>query len=235
MAGGRAQGERDVRVIFKEKLQTEWTQKAACKRNYILVHRLKAWMNGIELGEKLNNAGRLLQAVYNNHPRHQFQPVDSSSISRSSVVFAILLKHDLGDLVHHFLKANITDDVLRTPSPPYQTLQHFLRDEKEYARKLTEIFDKDRWAFCPVEIRPEMDQTYLYDKQIVPFCKRQTINEKGGTAQVFQVLLQEDFVSDDLRETMDHSRVEDEDFGTVSSKPLSPCFFLSNHSKQALI
>ena len=208
----------DIREVFKYKLRKDWTRKAVCDREYILVHRLKAWMNNVEEGGTQNNAGRLLHAVYSNHPKHQFQPVDSQSISTCLLVFAILLLHGFGDRVHHFRRANIADNILGTSSLSYRTLRHMLRDDAEQANKVLTLFDRDRWKFCPVEIRSDMEKTYLYDRQIVPFCKKQAINEKGGTAQVFQVLLQEDFVSSELQDRMSYSKVEDKEFGTVRSR-----------------
>ena len=205
----------DIRDIFKWKLEKEWKQKAICGRQYVLVDRLRAWMTSTEEGQQTSNVGLLLQAVYRENPRYFIQPVESPSISDNLLVFAILLDNDLGDLIHHFKRAPITDKLLPLPELSYQGLQYWLKDDVAYARRVQEIFDRERWAFCPVAIGPDMERTYFTAHSILPFCRQQAINEKGGTAQVHQVLIQEDFVSPELRVAMKDSRFENPEFGAV--------------------
>ena len=209
-------GERaGIRELFKQKLQTEWTQKAVCGRKYILFHRVKAWFNTYDEREQLTNAGKLLRSIYQNHRRLEFQPVASTQISEYLLVFAILLQNDRGDLIHYFRRTDIKDLLLRWPVLHYGQLGDVEDDGVDTVSKIKEFFERDRWAFCPVEIRTDMEKSSLDTNAIIPFCRQQPVNDKGGTATVFQVLLQEDFVSKELRDRFVHSKVDDKEFGSV--------------------
>lgn len=37
------------------------------------------------------------------------------------------------------------------------------------------------------------------DRFILPFCERKKVNNKGGTASVFQIAVQKEFVSDEIK------------------------------------
>ena len=200
---------RDIRYIFKQKLEKEWKHTAVCGRQFVLTHKLKEWMNTKDHPDHPTNAGRLLTAVYSDYSKNHIQPVDSEDITHYLLVFAILLQNDLGSLVHHFTAARIDDSRLPWPLT-FQGLRELGDSELE---SVEEIFDQDRWAYCPVKIQSDMKKTSIDARSIMPFCRKQEINGKGGTAQVFQVLIQEHFISPDLQDMITDSRIEDDELG----------------------
>lgn len=201
----------EILKTFEQKLQTEWIQSPTCSKQYVLTQRLKAWMGMKEPGQKSTNVARLLQAVYSDHRNHLTQPVDSKHIKNHLLVFAILLQGGMGDLVHSFVSARITDDQLQYDIS-YSGLQDLYGAD---IKRVQEVFDQDRWMFCPVEVSPGMSKTVYHLDHVVPICYKKKVNGKGGTAQVFQIWIQEDFIPDSLRSTMQNSRVDGTIFGTV--------------------
>jgi hypothetical protein len=218
----------DILQTFRTKLDTEWKREAVPERTYILTSALTAWMLRQDTAEPMTNAARLLHAVYKNHARVQFQYMTSDKISQASdrclLVFAALLELGHGDLIDIFQHSQILDNFLSLPAYNYEELRHRL----QYAgvRNVDGIihsFDKNRWAYCPAPIKLNMQSTFPGGHWVLPFCKREAINEKGGTAELSQVLIQEDLVPGDLREVIRGSRLKDKQFGWVCLSPF-PAF-----------
>ena len=211
MHADSAHSANDVRNIFTHKLDTEWKRTAVCGRRYVLIHRLKRWMNERDHEHHPTNAGQLLRAAYSSYNRNRVQPVDSRDIAKCLLIFAILLQNGRGELVHLFKEAGIDDARLpRLSTYDFRLLQGLSRAER---MELEDLFERDRWAFCPVEIKSDMKKASIDARSIMPFCKKEGINGKGGTATVFQVLIQEEFIAERLQEKILHSRIEDDELG----------------------
>ena len=69
--------------------------------------------------------------------------IASLSIRNSLLVFAILLKHKIGDLVQRFHSASVKDHHLSLPTLSYETFHHLLREDLNRAETVTEFFDRD--------------------------------------------------------------------------------------------
>jgi hypothetical protein len=207
---------------FKRKLTGEWQRRAACGREYVNVFKLQAWMRSTAPGWTIDNFTRLLFEAWRNWGGHQppFRP-KAESISTGDqcavLVFSILLELEHGHLIKNFQDEKILDKDLEHAGVDYryvvETLQkHNIPD----AKRLVERFEEKKWSYCPVIIKHRMSNAFRDGRWVIPFCKRQEVNEKGGTAQVWQVLIQEDFVSREVRDIISGSRIEDADLGPVS-------------------
>lgn len=189
---------------FHSKLR-ECTMEAVCGRSYVLVTKLTNWLRSEVRwsGSNTTQAGRLLQAVY----RHQNQPGRPINVENFSgvdcclLVFCILLEVGAGELVHTFQRRGIVDRNLPTD---LSSLRHKLNDLPN-AEKLAMDFDEVQWRFCPA--RFELHCGHEHPKNmIIPICRKEKINSKGGTAQVWQIDVQEEFLSPRLKKVVSSSR-----------------------------
>jgi hypothetical protein len=206
---------------FQEKLARHWKHRAACGRHYIDRAKLIAWMNRVDTDEAMTNAGRLIGEVYCGSRRVPFLPsaksISTDDDDRSLLVFSILLELGRGDLVDLFQKAKIIDNNLESSEYYYDDLRADLkRNHIHDADGVVDDFERAKWSFCPAVIKHGMRSKFHRGKWVLPFCKRERINEKGGTAELWQILIQEDFVHKELRDAINRSRVHDREFGWVS-------------------
>jgi hypothetical protein len=173
-------------------------------------------------------AKRLLKAAYRR--RHEYEPVpisyDSLKPGGSSclLVFCILLLLDYGDLVHCFQREGKVDNIL--PIPLY-TLRIILDEyrqgvgmSEEDADRLAAQFNKKQWRFCPAIFETGYPRNFGKDR-VLPFCVKEIINFKGGTASLWQVEVLEEFVGPQLRKKVPNSRYKSvsDNFGYVSNRP----------------
>jgi hypothetical protein len=77
-------------------------------------------------------------------------------------------------------------------------------------------FDRAQWQFCPAKFEKGDDIDYINENRIIPICKKKAINNKGGTAVLWHVAVQEEFLGKKLREAVPSSRFVDSEFGPVS-------------------
>lgn len=190
---------------FELKLQ-ECTMQAVCGRPYVLVAKLTEWlMAKVGSGSNITQAGRLLLAAYRNR-RQPGRPISVEQFSgedRCLLVFCILLRLGSGELVDTFQRHDIVDRRL-----PISLLN--LRRDLETAglpnaKQLVTDFDKIQWRFCPVRFDLHLSRRFHRNK-IIPICKKEEINSKGGTAGLWQIAVQEEFVVGKLKDAVSSSR-----------------------------
>lgn len=174
----------------------------------------------LETPELMTNAARLLRAVYANDHRQMFQEMSSNRISvgdnRCLLVFSMLLELGHGDLIDIFQKVGIVDKSLASSDYHYGQLRHeFERYHIPNIGKIIDGVEKNKWSFCPAPIWPYAQKIFGGGRWVLPFCKRERINEKGGTANLWQVLVREEFVPPNLRATISGSKLRDKTFGWV--------------------
>ncbi|KAF2811553.1 uncharacterized protein BDZ99DRAFT_518812 [Mytilinidion resinicola] len=231
---------KDLCERFKDKLATEWKREAACgaeykdKQFFIDTDRLTKWMLRQDTDKRSTHAAILLLEAYHRNHREIFQPAFSNLIftgdNRCILVFSILLTLDKGDLVDIFQKAKIVDKNLEFAHTFYKELEEDLKMKniQDAARIITE-FEKAKWSYCPAPVRMDMEEKFHGGKWILPFCRRQSINTKGGTAEVYQVSLQEDLVPDDMKKVIWRSKYVDKDYGVCYRLALKSFAFRNQH------
>ncbi|KAI0888745.1 uncharacterized protein GGS22DRAFT_196622 [Annulohypoxylon maeteangense] len=206
--------------IFHDNLANKWKSKAYCGREYYRSHEIVKWMLRQDTTERATNAGLLLTEVY--HKSGSVHVPSSWKISdgdcRCLIVFAILLELDCGHLIDLFQRYNITDKRLPTREIPDTMLYENdlrkggIQDTKQFWRS---FLDK-MWLYYPCVLDYSMRNAFLdpgRGRWIMPFAKRQAVNMKGGTAQVWEVAVQESLVPRKLAMEVGRSEYEDAELG----------------------
>lgn len=123
-------------------------------------------------------------------------------------------KEGHGNLIYIFQKAGIIDKDLQHAPSRFE----MLRRDLEY-RNVPEVksiinhFERKMWAYCPVYLQDGRDMDFG-SKLFLPFITHDRVGS-GGTATVFKVRLQQEFVSTKIREHLGDP-FEDEKYGPVS-------------------
>ena len=208
---------------FRAKLQ-DCTVRAACGRNYVRTGMLTDWLSDkVGLGSKTTHATRLLLAAYRDRIGPGL-PISSEALSsgeaRCLLVFSILLDLRLGQLVDSFQRLGIVDKRLPVDllSLQEKISAMDLPQMEEGPKSLAERFDDTQWRFCAAGF--DLRLAWEHPKNmILPIFKKEKINDKGGTASLWQVAVQEEFVGHKLRDAVRNSRFRDsrDNFGWVSS------------------
>jgi hypothetical protein len=235
----------DVLDTFASKLNG-WTRSAACQRQcherghtcdcnrtFVLAARFEDWIQSKETWDGTRVIDRILFEL---HPRMQPRrtfPFDADKVlggaDRCVLVLGILLKLDHGELIDLFYGANIVDRYLHLPQLTHQMNElrnelveknvfKLMDHEKRMIRTTTVIegFEEARWAFCNPPLTLHMDKNFSGSKLILPFCRYEAVNNKGGTATVFGASIQREFITDvPLAQALRASLYNDQDFGEV--------------------
>ncbi|XTI86035.1 hypothetical protein V2W45_1233385 [Cenococcum geophilum] len=196
---------------FKQKLGT-LTKTAACGREFVLVQELMDW-----LGEPgVPRIAPLLNDAYKCD--FNWAPVRPDRISESEqtlLVFCILLDLGYGYLIDKFLEKDMKLSV-ETDMEAHIT-EHLQSEGIEHgqAAEIGKRFEEARWRFCPAQFEFGVSHNYG-KKRILPFLKRVPIDEgegKGGTANLWNISVPEEFVGCKLRRKVPSSKFRDEDSG----------------------
>jgi hypothetical protein len=199
------------------------TVHGVCGRPYVLVTKLTEWMRS-DSGFGTAQVERLLLAAYRHRGEPGLPPTKEHICSgeRSCLlVFSILLEIGWSDLVDRFRRKNIVDGQLPMDLLRLRRMigEMELGDAQHHAESIAVEFDQVQWSFCPVKFHLHSEADFN-TKRIVPICRKEEINTKGATANIWQVAIQEEFVEPQLREAVPSARYED-DLGVVSH-PTSP-------------
>jgi hypothetical protein len=218
---------------FKSKLSGEWKRQAARNCHFYHVNALREWMNQREKSEgnpaELTNADRLLRTIEDKAPNRRAFPVDAHLIFHGEdqciLVFSILMEQGRGELIDVFRKANIFDRNLgyvESTSVFHQQLREKLQQihvPDAEIDLITKDFESKKWAYCAPSLELHMDKNFETGEIILPYCKCERVNEKGGTASVFQVSVQKEFIHQDLQMVLEKSIYKDSKYGDVRPVP----------------
>lgn len=200
---------------FKEKLK-EYTLEAKCGRSYVLVEQLTKWLKSKRPETNTTQASNLLSATYSRRqPQHQFLPITPRQLETDEecrlIIFSILLKLELGHLIHYFQRWGRFDTHLpidlQLLKPKFKGLM-----SRCDADKLLTSFEEAQWSFCPARFKLDMGREFDRN-EVIPICGKEMINAKGGTAQLWQIKIQEEFVGPDLRDVAQSAKFVDKKFG----------------------
>jgi hypothetical protein len=200
----------------------------ACGRSYVRVSKLITWL-GSEAGLRgyhTTQATRLVEYAYTNW-RGAARPITREKLfdgeNRCILVFCILLKLGWGDLVHVFRRVESVDKHLPIPLSTLQGIFHQIRAEDlrrapPNLDQLAADFDREQWQFCPAKFDLE-DCPDFHRNRIIPILKKAKINDKGGTATLWQVEVLQEFVGKKLQEVVQTSlyNIDEDHYGPVSS------------------
>ncbi|KAL2405854.1 hypothetical protein ABEF95_000368 [Exophiala dermatitidis] len=206
--------------IFRQKLSGMWYHSEACGRKFLDHTKLVEWMTATEPNGEVKNVARILRELRHQRKDELFSGPRSRTITtgknKSILVLSILLEMGCGDLIVTFREANIVDSAL-AHAPYYEQhlfpkLKTALGSEEEADSFMKEFYQR-RWSFIPVCIDYNMSPTLQSGDHVLPFLKKESINTKGGTAEVYQVLIKEDYIGDNMRRAIEKSKFYDKDFG----------------------
>jgi hypothetical protein len=235
MSGLSQEEENRIRIEdeFIELLQSTWTRRVACQnechppktcscQRYIVhVDALKAWWRR-KHSESPNSTKlhRVLDEIFSQAGHWMFVPEFQKLFTGEHSclrVFSLLLKQGRGHLVDRFYDSDMNDKYLER-SDSNQSLRDNLanvvhRDELDCVIR---DFHNEKWAYCPLELTLHMGRNLQGTKVIPPFCHKIKLGDKGGTASIYWVAIQKDFISDDqLKVALQDSLFNDDDFGWV--------------------
>lgn len=213
----------DVLVSLRRK-RTEFTRLAVCGREYILVSELTAWLLSkapfVAEGTSYDISwlSRLIRRCYPDG----LSPFRAEELEEHQhiLLFCILIEIGMGSQTHKFLPHVKSDHDL--PIGLFGLVDVFTdMKEKGYLQtqddpsSIAGTFDHVQWKYCAPKFRLHMDRSFL-QKHILPIDVKQQINDKGGTADVWEIAVLEEFVATDLREVVKTSKYSGSDGRLVS-------------------
>ena len=202
---------------FRQKLK-ELTRKAACGRQYVLVHSLKAWLND----KKHNRVTHLIGEAFSSH-RFSRDLTSLPGIENALLVFSILIDIDCAQYIDKLLRNDIVDSSLHSTDLKSRIQDCLERNNVESPDIIASNFDCKRWSFCPVEFTARISHV-LPRERVLPIHLRELINDKGATADLWRIDVPEEFVHEDLQASVSHSKSRAKDPSLkqfVSPSPLA--------------
>lgn len=190
---------------------------AGCGRPYIQVEKLRNWLK--EKWSKntdISWADLCLEASNQGNYAGSLTLSDINAPGRECLlVFSILCEIGAPGLIREFQRQGLTDTKLPITLLELETdLSQLSIDNASF---LAEKFDERQWAFCPAKF--DWSSPFACKKPtVLPICKRGILSNKGGTALLWQIAVQEEFVAPNLRRISARSQFDDPDFGIVSWK-----------------
>jgi hypothetical protein len=210
----------EVQETFRKKRE-EFTvtphcsECTGCGRPYIQVEKLRNWLK--EKCPKDTDqtwADMCLDVANQGHHAGSLSLSDINAAGRECLlVFSILCKIGAPYLIQDFQRWGLTDTKL--PITLLDLENELKSGSIDNATHLAKKFDESQWAFCPP--RFDWSSTFACKKPtILPICRRGILSNKGGTALLWQIAVQEEFVGSSLREKSAKSKFTDTEFGIVS-------------------
>jgi len=209
----------DLTRRFKNEIR-DLEVEGTCKRRYVRVEKLKQWLEGRDDGHVTTRIEELLEVAYRSRSRGQpGLPIQAAEIrdpdNCSLLVFSILLELDRGNFIDRFCELELVDR--RLPIDLSSLKAQLVQNNIPDGDVIAEQFDKRQWRFFPATFELSRKKTYL-QHYIIPISKKEKINDKGGTARIWQIEVLEEFVGKSLRLAVPTSRFTDpkDDLGHVS-------------------
>lgn len=190
-----------------------------CLKPCIRTSVVKDWMRRKEPGSNKTNGVLLFEEIEPVESRPH--PSPSTILESCTIVFSWLLGATLGELIHIFYNAGIDDAKLGQHSYSLEenkTLREELLIYKNWDldafENLIADLERSRWEFCPVHLDLNLDDIAFGNRLYLPFCRQRGVAEQGGTADVYIAQIQEEFVSENMKQHLGPS-VEDRKYGKV--------------------
>lgn len=223
----------DVESTFRHRLgqftvKPRCSECTGCGRPYVQVEKLRIWLKE-KCSKKTDTtwADLCLEAANHGHNAGYLSLSDINAPGRECLlVFSILYDIGAPSLIQDFQRWGLTDTKL--PISLLDLENGLKAGSIDDATRLAQNFDERQWAFCP----PRFDwssQSRHKKPTVLPICRRGILSPKGGTAFVWQIAVQEEFVGPSLRAMSVKSRFTDSEFGIVSHSPSRADGCLANY------
>lgn len=200
------------------------TRTAISGQPFVLVEKLQHWLRS-PVDRSVTHAERLVRVAYKDRPT-TFSPITAPHIifdpgdSCCLLVFCILELIGCGSAVDTFHEHQKTDRLLPMR---LDTIQQTFRSAKiQDSNKASEFF-KLQHRFKPARFEWQMKKKWDSDT-VIPICQKNLI-KKGGTAQIYQIDIPEEFVDQSLRHYCAGSRfnaASEESPEWVCCRPILP-------------
>ncbi|KAG9660024.1 hypothetical protein KCU64_g3470, partial [Aureobasidium melanogenum] len=143
----------------------------------------------------------------------------STILDGSTLVFSWLVRKKHGRLIHIFHCADFDDVKLGDTEHSLLDNQDLRHAYDEYNMGYPFTFDNvvetleiSRWEFFPQHLYPKLENKAFGNKLYIPFCRQEAVTQAGATAVVYVTIIQEEFVSDEIRPLLG-PRVDDKNYG----------------------
>ena len=180
----------------------EYTRKAACGRDFLLVDRLHHWLRS-PVGGEGTHAGRLLHRVAYRDRHLPGVPITSDKLKPGDdccvLVFCILQSIGRGNLINVFSRKGKIDRLLPIPRHDLEAIANDVHDAH-----LSSAFFELQHRFRPA--RFDLHGTTDWDEDMVVPIYRKIPIKAGGTAELWQIDIPEEFVGQNLRDISSGSR-----------------------------
>lgn len=190
---------------------------------WINTRLLKKWMLE-KAGQQATNLKLLIDFAYSEITNTSIDLDElTNSINDSLIVFSLLLEHKHGFLMHKFHDHGLNDSRLPFDKNILGELLIKSVSETHWDASLDSQILSTQWKYCPVIFDLDM-ALELPDGAVLPVVQRQRINDKGATAQLWEVSIPEDFVGSKLRQAASSARFSSvsDNLGPVSTRQYSP-------------
>ena len=191
----------EIQTEFISKLD-EYTRKAACGRHFILVDRLQDWLRS-PIGGEATYASRLLYRVAYSNRHKPGPPITSDKFSPGDdcclLVFAILQKLGRGHLIDVFSRKKRVDKLLPIPRDDLDAIEN----DGHHPGLASEFFELQH-SFRPAGFNLR-DRNEWDEDKVVPIYRKVPI-KRGGTAELWQIEVPEEYVGHALRDMASGSR-----------------------------
>jgi len=201
---------KDIQALFNAQVKKIERRNYEGKIFYHPVQELKDWM----ADSNFSNTRGLLATV-ESATGQTFPLNPSHNLSKSLIVFAILLRLNCGHLLHIF-RDKVNDNMIQTTFPKEQLKTALDASHLMVPDDILERFEEQRRAFHPLDFEDIINHEVLAREcWMLPFCVKEEAGV-GGTAEVARVLIQESLVPQEFRLKHTSSlEVIDKEFGKV--------------------
>ena len=188
---------------FEGKLN-EYTRTAACKRRFVHVERLLDWLRSPDESH-VSHANHLLHVAYSKRTSflpiaiEKFQPGDDCCL----LVFCILHMINCENKIDVFVRRRNIDRLLPLR---WDSVQDTFRAAGVENQDLPSRFYELQYLFCPAKFEMHGDDVWG-EEVVIPICTKNSI-KKGGTAELWQISVPEEFVGPSLRNIASGSRFD---------------------------
>lgn len=172
-------------------------------RQFVNMPRLVAWMTTTMAGSDNTNIRRLLNEM--NVRLNDFTDFRLTAGNDESCLhlLACLLSINAPQLFNVLTRKGINDANMGRYIHP-NTCDHIKEALDGDSLDAWRQFYKRRWSFSPKHLDGDfkLEGTYRLERHIMPFCLRQSKTPKGGTSDVYEVLVPMGFISESIRQQL---------------------------------